>query len=73
VRAVVVNPNVLVANGGRRQRPAGRGLPAPPMMVDNSGRLKYNPEMSSGINRTLRTKTAGAFPLASKAWLIMFI
>ena len=28
VRAVVVNPNALVGNGGRLQRPAGRGLPA---------------------------------------------
>jgi hypothetical protein len=28
VRAGVVNPNALVGHGGRRQRPAGSGLPA---------------------------------------------
>ena len=42
VRAVVVNQNVLVGHGSRRQRPAGRGLPALPMWVDKSERLKYN-------------------------------
>ena len=50
MRAVSVKQKVLVATA------AGRGLPALPMMVDNSGRLKYNPEMPSGINRILRPK-----------------
>jgi len=39
------------------------------MMIDNPGRLKYNPEMPSGINRFLRKKISVAVPVASKAWL----
>ena len=51
VRAVSVRQKVLVATA------AGRGLPALPMMIDKSDHLKYNPEMPSGINRILQTKT----------------
>jgi len=38
VRAVVVNRNAFVSNGGRLQRPAGRGLPTlpiPPFEFEN--------------------------------------
>ena len=33
VRAVVVNQKVLFGNGGRLPKPAGRGLPALPVIV----------------------------------------